>query len=394
MSRRSSGGFLAAIALVVVLAWPWSSAAADGNSAKPAHENKATGKDPFEVPEGTIEELQKYIDGLNKIQPSSSLRPAVAELHRKRAAAQRTACEKILAAKPTPEQAQAAVRVKLAALLLLGRLGDKTAQAGLEATVAQVGDLGLNEMVRDVQLAALENRGERAGAMNDEEYGKFVERLKGFFSDGPIDAASANLAVDAAMAAERSNRPSLAVRTYRELGQVLAASKDEKIAATAAAMLGAARRLDLVGKPFVLEGSTVAGKPLDWKKYRGKVVLIAFFSTGCGPCREEVPSIVKCYKAYRKRGFDVVSISIDRDRKAIEDFVEKERYPWTILLDRDEARGTDQSMATYYGIFAIPQMILVGKDGKVLALNVRGVQLGRKLEELLGPAEEVRGGKT
>ena len=192
------------------------------------------------------------------------------------------------------------------------------------------------------------------------------------------------------MAAEQSNRPALAVKAYRELGKVLAASKDEKIAGTAAPMLGAARRLELVGKPFVLEGSTVAGKPLDWKKYRGKVVLIDFFATWCGPCREEMPNIMKCYKAYRKRGFDVVGISIDHDRKAIEDFVEKEKYPWTVLLDRNEARGTDKSMATYYGIFTIPQMILVGKDGKVLALNVRGEQLGKKLEELLGPADTGR----
>ena len=103
--------------------------------ARPAQESKAAEKDPFEVPDGTIEELQKYIDGLNKIQPSSSLRPAVAELHKKRAASQLKACEKILAAKPTPEQAQAAVRVKVAALVLLGRLGDATAQARLEATV-------------------------------------------------------------------------------------------------------------------------------------------------------------------------------------------------------------------------------------------------------------------
>ena len=387
MSRRFSGGILAALVPVVVLAWPWSSAAADGNvkTAKPAEESKAAEKDPFVVPDGTIEELQKYIDGLNKIQPSSSLRPAVAELHKKRAAAQLKACEKILAAKPTPEQAQAAIRVKVAALALLGRLGDATAQARLEATVDQVEKLGLKEMVRKVQLAALENRGEQAAAMKDQEYGKFVERLKGFLMEGPIDGPAANLAVEVAMAAERSNRPALAEKAYRELGKVLAASKDEKIAGTAAPMLGAARRLDLVGKPFVLEGSTVAGKPLDWKKYRGKVVLIDFFATWCGPCREEVPNILKCYKAYHKRGFDVMSVSIDRDRKAIEDFVEKEKYPWTILLDRNEARGTDKSLATYYGIFAIPQMILVGKDGRVLALNVRGEQLGKKLEELFGP---------
>ena len=390
MSRRFFCGIMAAIVPVVGLGWPWSSAAAEENAktAKPAEQAKPVEKDPFEVPDGTIEELQKYIDGLNKIQPSSSLRPAVAELHKKRAAAQLKACEKILAAQPTPEQAQAAIRVKVAALALLGRLGDTTAQAQLEATADQVEKLGLKEMVRKVQLAALENRGEQAAAMTDQEYRSFVERLKRFLTEGPIDGAAASLAVEVAMAAERSKRPALAEKAYRELGKVLAASKDENITAIAAPMLGAVRRLNLVGKPFVLEGSTVAGKPLDWKKYRGKVVLIDFFATWCGPCREEVPNLLKCYQAYHKRGFEVIRVSIDRDRKAIEDFVEKEKSPWTILLDRNEARGTDKSLATYYGIFAIPQMILVGKDGRVLALDVRGARLGEKLEELFGPADE------
>ncbi len=384
--RQSSHGILLA---VVVSAWPWPCVAADRDSAatasKPAQQTKAAEKDPFEVPDGTIEELQKYIGGLNHIQPSSSLRPGLTELYKKRATAQWKACEKILAARPTPEQAQAAVQGKMAALVLLGKLGDATAQDRLEAAAEQVEKLGLKDLVRDVQFAALANLGERAGAMDDKEYGKLVERLKDYLHGGPIDGASARLAANVALAAEQSNRPLLAVNAYRELAQVLATSDNERALLTAATMRGAARRLDLVGKQFLLEGSTVDGKPLDWKQYRGKIVLVDFFASWCGPHRDEASHIMKCYDAYRARGFDVVSVSIDRDRKAIEDFVEKEKYPWTVLLDRNEARGTDQSMATYYGIFTIPQMILVDKDGRVLALNVRGGQLGKKLEELLGP---------
>ena len=165
------------------------------------------GKDPFDVPDGGIEELHKYIDGLNKIQPSSSLRPAVAELRKSAPAAQCRACEKILAASPNPQQAQVAVHAKITALLQLGKLGDKTAQPALEAMANQVEKLGLKTMLREVRLAAMQNLGEQADAMEDEQYGKFVDRLKEFLGDGPVDVASANLAMNVAMAAERSIGP-------------------------------------------------------------------------------------------------------------------------------------------------------------------------------------------
>ena len=88
-------------------------------------------------------------------------------------------------------------------------------------------------------------------------------------------------------------------------------------------------------------------------------MLIVFFATWCGPCRDEIPNITKCYRAYGKRGFEVVGVSLNGDRKTIADFLDTEKYPWTVLLDRYAARGTDRSMATYYGLFTIPQMVLV-----------------------------------
>ena len=132
----------------------------------------------------------------------------------------------------------------------------------------------------------------------------------------------------------------------------------------------------------------MAGKPLDWKKYRGKTVLIDFFATWCEPCRDEVPNITRCYKAYSKRGFDVIGISIDRDRKAIE-ICGKGKTSWIILLDRNEARGTTNR---WLPITARNDSADdPGWQGRQSAvLNARGKLLREKLEELLGPVEERR----
>ena len=117
--------------------------------------------------------------------------------------------------------------------------------------------------------------------MDDKEYGKLVERLKGFRKRGPID-------VDSGQAGHERCHGGGAVESARVGRQGLPGVRDRssprattsELSAPPPALLGAARRLDLVGKPFVLEGSTVDGKPLDWKKYRGKIVLINFFATG------------------------------------------------------------------------------------------------------------------
>ncbi len=102
-------GILPALAALSIAVWNGTSHAADNEAAAPL---KATQKDPFRVPDGTIEDLQKYIDGLRSLQPSSSLRPAMSEFRRKRAAAQLAACEKILKAKPTYDQVRPVMRAQ------------------------------------------------------------------------------------------------------------------------------------------------------------------------------------------------------------------------------------------------------------------------------------------
>ena len=80
----------------------------------------------------------------------------------------------------------------------------------------------------------------------------------------------------------------------------------------------------LVGKPFQFSGVTVDGQPLDLSRYQGKVVLIDFWATWCGPCREEMPNIFANYQQHYKDGFEVIAVSVDQDLEALSEFVTKD----------------------------------------------------------------------
>jgi thiol-disulfide isomerase/thioredoxin len=138
----------------------------------------------------------------------------------------------------------------------------------------------------------------------------------------------------------------------------------------------------LVGKPIELQGHTLDGQPIELSQYKGKIVLIDFWATWCGPCRAEMPNIRKNWDKHHDDGFEVIAISVDEDLKALESFVAEEKPPWTVVADNHpDAR---KSMAARFGIRGIPAFILVGQDGKVAAVHCRGEQLGKQLAQLTG----------
>lgn len=218
-----------------------------------------------------------------------------------------------------------------------------------------------------------------------EEQAQQYAELKKLFDKATWGEYDISTAKSIAEAFEEAENYSLAGQAYADFARMLEGKRGAEAKQARLLFEGAARRMQLPGKSIELTGTRMDGKKFDLKSLQGKTVLIDFFATWCGPCLEEVPNLRKAYAEYHDRGFEIVSISIDEDRDALEGFLKRMKLPWTILHEKNEA-GQHPAME-YYGIEGIPAMFLVDQEGKVVSLNARGRELQKLLQKLL-PSEK------
>ncbi len=135
------------------------------------------------------------------------------------------------------------------------------------------------------------------------------------------------------------------------------------------------------GNPFPdFEEKDLAGKPLSLANYKGKVVLLDFWATWCGPCVSELPNVLKTYEKHHAKGFEIIGISLDRDEEALRSFIKKRNMPWPQLFD---GKGWGSKLAVKHGVHSIPATYLLDGKGKIVAKNLRGDELEAEVARIL-----------
>jgi thiol-disulfide isomerase/thioredoxin len=116
----------------------------------------------------------------------------------------------------------------------------------------------------------------------------------------------------------------------------------------------------------------VNGKPISVSNYKGKVVMVDFWATWCGPCRGEIPNVVATYQKYHNKGFEIVGVSLDQDKQKLLDYTQQQNMAWPQFFD---GQGWNNKLAVKYGIESIPASFLLDGNGNIIAKNLRGEKL-------------------
>ncbi|MCW3789188.1 TlpA disulfide reductase family protein [Plebeiibacterium sediminum] len=238
----------------------------------------------------------------------------------------------------------------------------------------------LDELQADFQKAMMSNDKDTMEALKAEA-NAIMEKQKAYFvqfvKDNTSSVVAAYLANQTASYMEFEEFKEVVGQLEANLGDhMYVTSLKESLAnVEKAENAKKATEIGAVAPEFTLE--SIDGASISLSSLQGKYLLVDFWASWCKPCRAENPNVVKAYNTFGSKGFDVLSVSLDRDSAAWKKAVSDDGLVWNHVID---AKG---DIAQTYGVQGIPFTLLLDKDGKIIAKNLRGAALEEKLAELL-----------
>ena len=351
----------------------------------------------FVVPaKASIPQLVKFIEKIEDLRPEFNSETEALKFVTTSRASILHAADKILASKPTEEQELDALKTKLQAYQLLLMVGAPDASVKALKFAEELKQEKRPELAEMGQVAWFDFKMSTAPTLDAKDRRALVDALADALQKKP--QTYFKLAENLGRLFEALGDGENAAAAYKSFGEILSRNLNEDIRSFGELLkTGAVRRARLLsGDPVKVSGKTVDGKPFDISQFKGKVVIVDFWATWCGPCLAEVPNLKKIYEKYHDRGLEIIGVNLDDNGEALAKFLKDNDYPWKVLHDFDAKKADEKQPgfadpnAEFYGITGIPTIILIDRKGKVVSLNARGEQLATLVDGLIGGAGTTR----
>lgn len=293
------------------------------------------------------------------------------------------AADRVLKMDPpaTEKQLQIALEMKLDFLHEQSMVGNEGAQKQLDVLADALKEDTREKIARRVQLLVMEKEAMAGADLPLDQVPALLEKIDTFLTKQTLSARHLRLASATVGLINRIEAAEEQDKLFDKFGKQFAKSSDKSLSKYGKKLLkspeGGGGEQNLVGKPLELAGKTVAGVPFELSQLRGKVVVVDFWATWCGPCQREMPHLQELYTSLHDKGLEVVGVSLDEDEDALNAYLTEHQIAWETLAGSDM-----QETATKLGIRGIPTMLLIDREGKVVAQ-------GHNVQSLRGPLEKL-----